>query len=89
MIKTNGRIGRRLTNIDVKALTFDTGGAILNWHSGISDALAAADVGFKTAFVRRPDEWGAAGPPDPDPSPTHDIIADDFPDMARQLDIQI
>jgi len=53
------------------------------------DLAAAADVGFKTAFVRRPDEWGAAGPPDPEPSPTHDIIADDFPDMARQLDIQI
>lgn len=27
---------------DVKALTFDTGGTILDWHSGFRDALAAA-----------------------------------------------
>ena len=26
---------------DVKALTFDTGGTILDWHSGFRDALAA------------------------------------------------
>jgi len=37
--------------------------------------------------VRRPDEWGAAGPPDPDPNPHHDIIVDNFPDLARQLGI--
>lgn len=49
------------------------------------DLNAARDVGFKSAFVRRPDEWGAAGPPDPDPHGHHDIIADDFPDLARQL----
>ncbi|MBT3369675.1 MAG: HAD-IA family hydrolase [Rhodospirillaceae bacterium] len=49
------------------------------------DLNAARDVGFKSAFVRRPDEWGAAGPPDPEPDDHHDIIADDFPDLARQL----
>ncbi len=49
------------------------------------DLNAARDVGFKSAFVRRPAEWGAAGPPDPTPDPHHDIIADDFPDLARQL----
>ncbi len=49
------------------------------------DLNAARAVGFKTAFVYRPKEWGAAGPPDPEPDPHHDIIADDFPDMARQL----
>ena len=27
---------------DIKALTFDTGGTILDWHSGFRDALAAA-----------------------------------------------
>jgi 2-haloalkanoic acid dehalogenase type II len=31
------------------------------------DLLAARKVGFHTAFIRRPDEWGAAGPPDPTP----------------------
>lgn len=49
------------------------------------DLNAARDVGFKSAFVRRPAEWGNAGPPDPEPSAHHDIIADDFPDLARQL----
>ncbi len=51
------------------------------------DLDAAKAVGFKTAFVRRPDEWGGAGPPDPDPNPSHDIIVDDFPDLARRLGI--
>ena len=52
------------------------------------DLDAAKKAGFKTAFVRRPDEWGAEGPPDPVPNPNHDIIADDFPDLARQLGVQ-
>ncbi len=29
----------------IKALTFDTGGTILDWHTGISGALAAAGGG--------------------------------------------
>lgn len=53
------------------------------------DLNAAKKSGFKTAFVRRPDEWGAAGPPDPEPNPQHDIIADNFPDLARQLGVQV
>ena len=53
------------------------------------DLDAAKNSGFKTAFVRRPDEWGAAGPPDPEPNPHHDIVADGFPDLARQLGIQV
>ncbi|MDP6705968.1 MAG: HAD-IA family hydrolase [Alphaproteobacteria bacterium] len=52
------------------------------------DLDAARAVGFKTAFVRRPDEWGAEGPPDPAPNPACDIIADDFPDLARQLGVE-
>ncbi len=51
------------------------------------DLDAAKAVGFKTAFVRRPDEWGADGPPDPEPNPAHDIIVDDFPALARALGI--
>ena len=49
------------------------------------DLNAAKACGFKTAFVRRPDEWGEAGPPDPTPHPHHDIVAKDFPDLAMQL----
>ncbi len=50
------------------------------------DLDAAKSVGFKTAFVRRPDEWGPAGPPDPEPNPHHDIIVDTFPELAKALD---
>ena len=51
------------------------------------DLDAAKAVGFKTAFVRRPDEWGAAGPPDPEPNPAHDIIVDSFPELAETLGV--
>ncbi len=49
------------------------------------DLDAAKRVGFQTAFVRRPDEWGAAGPPDPTPNPAHDIIVDGFAELAEAL----
>lgn len=52
------------------------------------DLDAAKAVGFKTAFVRRPDEWGPAGPPDPEPNPEHDIIVDTFDELNEQLQIQ-
>ncbi len=53
------------------------------------DLDAAKGQGFKTAFVRRPDEWGPAGPPDPEPNPAHDFIVDDFPSLARALGVEI
>lgn len=49
------------------------------------DLDAAKRVGFKTAFVRRPDEWGPAGPPDPEPSAHHDYVVDSFPELAEVL----
>ncbi len=49
------------------------------------DLNAARSVGFKTAFVRRPDEWGSAGPPDPEPNPEHDLIVDGFEELAEAL----
>lgn len=49
------------------------------------DLDAAKGQGFKTAFVRRPLEWGAGGPPDPEPNPHHDIVVDDFPALAQAL----
>ena len=51
------------------------------------DLDAAKKVGFKTAFVKRPDEWGFAGPPDPVPNPNHDIIVDTFPQLAEKLGV--
>jgi 2-haloacid dehalogenase len=53
------------------------------------DLDAAKSQGFKTAFVRRPDEWGPAGPPDPKPNPHHDIIVDTFPELARALGVAV
>jgi 2-haloacid dehalogenase len=49
------------------------------------DLMAARAEGYHSAFVHRPAEWGAVGPPDPVPNPAHDIIAQDFEDLAAQL----
>jgi 2-haloacid dehalogenase len=49
------------------------------------DLDAARAEGYRTAFVRRPDEWGPAGPPDPTPHPGCDIVVDGFADLAGQL----
>lgn len=52
-----------------------------------NDLCAAHENGLRTAFVRRPDEWGGQRPPDPDPDPVADLVADDFDDLANQLGI--
>jgi 2-haloacid dehalogenase len=49
------------------------------------DLDAARGVGYRTAFVRRPDEWGPAGPPDPVPNPATDIVVDGFGELADHL----
>lgn len=49
------------------------------------DLNAAQDAGFKTAFVRRPDEWGPAGPPDPQPNRTYDYVCDDFDGLTAEV----
>jgi|SRR5579862_2683269 len=49
------------------------------------DLDAARGEGYRTAFVRRPDEWGAAGPPDPTPNPACDIVVDGFAELADRL----
>ena len=49
------------------------------------DLDAAKAVGFKTAFVRRPKEWGSETPPDPTPNTHHDIIVDDFPQPRYRI----
>jgi 2-haloacid dehalogenase len=50
------------------------------------DLDAARGVGYRTAFVRRPDEWGPAGPPDPVPSSGTDIVVDGFAELADHFD---
>jgi 2-haloacid dehalogenase len=49
------------------------------------DLDAARSVGYRTCFVRRPDEWGPAGPPDPIPNPATDLIVDGFAQLADHL----
>ena len=49
------------------------------------DLNAAHKAGFKTAFVRRPAEWGPEGPPDPHPNMAYDLVADDFGALARAV----
>ena len=51
-----------------------------------SDLHAARALGLKTAFVRRPLEFGPHGKPDLDFDPLFDINATDFLDLANQLD---
>tara|TARA_B100000686_G_scaffold83703_1_gene90504 strand:+ start:471 stop:1193 length:723 start_codon:yes stop_codon:yes gene_type:complete len=53
------------------------------------DLDAARNVGFRTAFVKRPEEWGPEGPPDPIPNSHHDIIVDDFPTLAQALGVSV
>jgi 2-haloacid dehalogenase len=49
------------------------------------DLLAARKEGYRTAFVRRPDEWGTMGPPDPTPDPSIDTVVPDFAELANRL----
>ena len=49
------------------------------------DLDAARREGFKTCFVKRPDEWGPVGPPDPTPNPACDIVVDGFDELASRL----
>jgi 2-haloacid dehalogenase len=49
------------------------------------DLRAARACGYRSAFVRRPAEWGPSGPPDPTPDPDHDIVVDGFAELADKL----
>jgi len=49
------------------------------------DLDAARAEGFRTAFIRRQDEWGPAGSPDPVPNPSTDIIVDNFAALSNRL----
>lgn len=49
------------------------------------DLNAAHKAGFRTAFVRRPDEWGPEGPPEPHPNMDYDLVEDGFDGLVRSL----
>jgi len=49
------------------------------------DLDAARKEGFRTCFVRRPLEWGVAGPPDPTPNAACDLVVDGFPELAAHM----
>lgn len=50
------------------------------------DLNAARACGFKTAFIRRPQEWGSEPPPDPTPHPDCDFVFDGFEELAREVE---
>jgi 2-haloacid dehalogenase len=49
------------------------------------DLRAAAAEGLRTAFVRRPLEWGPEARPDLAADPSFDIVANDMEDLADQF----
>ncbi len=49
------------------------------------DLNAAQDAGMRTAFVRRPDEWGPDGPPDPLPNRAYDFVEDGFDGLRLRV----
>jgi 2-haloacid dehalogenase len=49
------------------------------------DLDGARGEGYRTAFVRRPAEWGPAGPPDPVPNPATDLVVAGFAELAEHL----
>ena len=51
------------------------------------DLVAAQQVGLKTAYIPRPDEYGPGGRMEPVGDAVFDIVATDMVDLARQLGI--
>jgi 2-haloacid dehalogenase len=51
----------------------------------LHDLRGAQAVGFRTAFIPRPLEYGPDGPADRNPDPAFDIVASDIVDLADQL----
>lgn len=52
------------------------------------DLNAAHASGLRTAFVRRPDEWGPEGPPDPEPNMAYDFVVPGFDELRRALGVR-
>lgn len=51
----------------------------------LGDLRAAKPLGFRTAFVIRPDEFGPDGRPDLEPDASVDVTARDFEELAERL----
>lgn len=49
------------------------------------DLNAAQDAGMRTAFVRRPLEWGPDGPPDPHPNRRYEQVVDTFDELVAAV----
>jgi len=49
------------------------------------DLNGARQAGMRTAFVRRPDEWGFEGPPDPLPNEACDFIVNGFDELRQAV----
>jgi len=52
-------------------------------HNG--DLVAAADVGFRTAFVPRPTEYGPEQQNDLEAEHDFDVVAESFVELAEKL----
>jgi 2-haloacid dehalogenase len=59
--------------------------AVMMVAAHVDDLRAARAQGMRTAFVRRPMEWGPSGKPEPFDHGEFDRVADDFEDLAGQL----
>lgn len=51
------------------------------------DLDAARSVGFRTVYVKRPEEWGTQSPPDAQPNPECDLIVDGFEELVSKFEI--
>lgn len=52
----------------------------------LDDLAAARSNGLRTAYVRRPDEWGPGGTaPEPGPGDRPDVVVDSITELADQL----
>lgn len=51
-----------------------------------TDLRAAGRAGMRTAYVSRPLEYGPEATPEPGPDDEFDVVASDFPDLAKRLD---
>ena len=60
-------------------------GAVMMVAAHKPDLLAAQAVGFRTAYVPRPLEFGPDAVPDTTPEPSFDLVAADFNDLAGRL----
>lgn len=68
----------------VSALQLEPG-AVTMVAAHNDDLAAARAAGLATAFVPRREEWGSAQQCDLTPEADWDVIANDFPDLARKI----